>query len=353
MPATVEKRPTAAASRRERSCGSSAAVAPFSEPVEVQFGAVRVYDPAGDEVQQGPTIHPGGRQDTVGVRLRPRLGHGGYTVTYRVISADSHPVSGGLVFQVGHGGGAAASVDEALAGSESGAVTTTAFAAVRAVQFAAIALALGCWLFVVRCWLPALRAVATATRSWATASGVFAGRVRALTLGAAAAGLTSALAGLILQGATGRGGSFWDALSGAVVSDVLATRFGRVWGIAALLWLGLGVLEALRRAPAPVLRPASLGATGLALDGSRPSAAAPARLVPLAALAFLPALSGHAGTEDPTWLMFPASILHVVCISAWLGGIVVMIVALRRSVTCSGERASCAPRSGDVSSSIA
>jgi copper transport protein len=62
----------------------------FSEPVEAEFGAVRVFDSEGREVQTGGTIQRGGE---VAVRLRDGLGEDGYTVTYRVISADSHPVS--------------------------------------------------------------------------------------------------------------------------------------------------------------------------------------------------------------------------------------------------------------------
>lgn len=300
----------------------------FDEPVEVQLGAVRVFDAGGREVQAGSATHPGGRQDTIAVRLGRALPAGGYTVTYRVISADSHPVSGGLVFQVGRGGRPAESVDTALSGSTSGPVTATAFAAARAVQFAAIALALGAWLFVVLCWLPALRLVAGADGSWTAASRAFAARTRTLTLAACGAGVLSGLAGLALQGATGEGTSLWRALNGAVLSDVLATRFGRVWGLALLAWAALAVLVIARRAVVPVLRPASLGAGGQALPGGTLAALA-LRAVPLVPLALLPALSGHAGVEPPTWLMLPANVVHVLCAGAWIGGILVMVVALR------------------------
>ena len=39
-----------------------------------------------------------------GVELAPGLPEGSYTATYRVVSADAHPVSGGFVFSVGKGG---------------------------------------------------------------------------------------------------------------------------------------------------------------------------------------------------------------------------------------------------------
>jgi copper transport protein len=299
----------------------------FDEPVEVQLGAVRVFDGTGAEVQRGATTHPGGRQDTIAVPLKAGLPNGGYTVTYRVISADAHPVSGGLIFNVGQGGRAAEQVDAALAGTDGGPVTATAFAADRAAQFAAIALALGVWLFVAGCWLPALRSTASADERWTLASTVFARRVKTLTLVAAGVGFVTALLGLAFQAATAGGTSLWSALSSSGLSDVLGTRFGHVWGAAAVLWLLLAVLTVVRLRPVPTLRPATVGAAGMAMPAGRSAAAL--RLGPLFALAFLPALSGHAGTEAPTWVMLPANVVHVVCISAWLGGIVAMLVALR------------------------
>ena len=73
----------------------------FSEPVEIAFGALRVFGTDGAQVQQGEPFHPRGRDDEVAIRLRDGVEDGGYTVTYRVVSADSHPVSGGFVFSVG------------------------------------------------------------------------------------------------------------------------------------------------------------------------------------------------------------------------------------------------------------
>ena len=73
----------------------------FSEPVEIAFGAVRVFDADGSAGPAGRAVPPGGRDDEVAVRLRDGLADGGYTATYRVVSADSHPVSGGFVFSVG------------------------------------------------------------------------------------------------------------------------------------------------------------------------------------------------------------------------------------------------------------
>jgi copper transport protein len=302
----------------------------FGEAVEVSFGAVRVYDARGREVQSGTARHPGGHSNQVAVKLKPGLGDGGYTVTYRVISADSHPVSGGFVFSVGNGAAPAATVDELLAGGDAGPVTSVAFGTARAVQYAAIAVAIGALAFLLWAWLPALRAVGGGAAAWQSASVAFAARLRALLAASAAAGVLSAAAGIVLQGATAGGTSAWAALDPTVVGDVLATRFGLVWGLALLAWAWAGVAALALGSQLPTFRPASVGATGLALRApARPTLAVLG--LPVAALALLPGLGGHAAAEPPVALNLPANVLHVLAVGAWLGGIVVLVAVLRHA----------------------
>jgi copper transport protein len=305
----------------------------FSEPVEAEFGAVRVFDSQGREVQTGS---PTSRGAEVSVRLRDGLGEDGYTVTYRVISADSHPVSGGFVFVVGDAAAPATAVSDLLGDDEAGAVTGTAFGVARAVQFASIALALGALIFAWLCWLPGLRATAGAGAGWLAASTAFSARLRALLLVAAAAGAVSAAVAIVLQGAVAGGTGIDEALNGDVIADVLGTRFGTVWAIGIAAWLLVGALAAAPR-PVPVLRPASVGATGLALPGTGRLVAL---AVPLAALAFLPAFGGHAGVQPPVALLAPANVLHVLAMAAWLGGVAVLVLALRSATARleAGER---------------
>jgi copper transport protein len=294
----------------------------FSEPVEAEFGAVRVFDSEGREVQTGAPIQRG---TEVAVRLRDGLGEDGYTVTYRVISADSHPVSGGFVFVVGDAPAPSTTVGELLGDDEAGPVTGTAFGVVRAVQFGAIALGLGALLFAVLCWLPGLRATAGAGAGWQAASTAFSARLRTVLLASAAAGALSAAAAIVLQGAVAGGTGVGDALSADVIGDVLGTRFGVVWALGIGAWLVVGVLAAPPR-PVPVLRPAAVGATGLALP---PTSRLAALAVPLALLSALPALGGHASVQSPVALLTPANILHVIAMSAWLGGVAVLVLVLR------------------------
>ena len=74
----------------------------FGEQVAVQQGSVRVFDPGLHRVDVGGTHHVGGSGSVVGVDLPRTLSAGTYTVTWRVISADSHPVDGSFTFSIGH-----------------------------------------------------------------------------------------------------------------------------------------------------------------------------------------------------------------------------------------------------------
>jgi copper transport protein len=269
----------------------------FDEPVEASFGALRVFDQAGREVQSGKPFRPGGDSKQVAVKLRPGTKPGGFTATYRVISADSHPVSGGFVFTVGDAAAPAKTVDELLQGSDAGPATSTAFAAVRAVQYGAIAIGLGALIFLLYAW-------GTVAPGKTAADKVFSAGLRRLLIAVSVAGLLSAVAGVVLQGATAGGTSVWAALDSGVIDDVLSTRFGGVWGVAVFAWLAV-LIGALAVAPGAALLP------------------------PLIALAFLPALGGHAGVQPPVWLNAPANVVHVLAVSAWLGGIAVLVFVLR------------------------
>ncbi len=279
----------------------------FDEPVESAFGAVRVFGADGERVEEGEAFHPGGDQDSVAVRLRDGLPDGGYTVTYRVISADSHPVQGGYVFSVGEGAAVGATVDELLAGQDAGPVTSVAFAVARGLQFAAITVALGVLAVLALVWPFALRALGNREGGWDAASDGFTARARRLLLVAAAVGAVSAVAGLVLQAATAAGTSAWAAVGD--VGEVLGTRFGLVWGAGALVWLAVLALAARRMRAAGARRLAALA-------------------VPLLALALLPGLGGHAGVQSPVALLLPANVAHVLAAGAWIGGIAVLVLAL-------------------------
>jgi copper transport protein len=302
----------------------------FDETVEGAFGAVRVYDARGHRVDDGRITRPGGRKAQIAVGVRPGTSSGGYTATFRVISADGHPVSGGVVFQVGTGGPAPRAVGQLLAGSGAGTVTEVAAGAVRAVAYGALAAGLGGLLFLVLVWAPALAGAAGADERWRAAAEGLARRWRRVWAVALATGVLTAALGLVLQAATAGGTSFWSALDPSVVREVLDTRAGRGWLARLVAWLALGAAVAVvarRRGEAPALRRVALGADGVVVD--RPSRGALAAVGTFALLlAATPALAGHASVQPPVALLLPLDVVHVLSMSAWLGGLAALLVLL-------------------------
>jgi copper transport protein len=305
----------------------------FDESVTGTQGAVRVFDARGSRVDDGDAFHPGGDGRTFAVRLERGLAHGTYTATYRVVSADTHVVTGGSTFAIGaRGTGAGATVGRLLAGQETGTVTSSAFVGVRALQFAAIGAGGGLVAFLGLVWLPALAGVAGGTTAWRNASRGFVARIRVALVLAALAGVLSALAGLALEGAEAAGVPFWRAWDATVLRGVLDTRFGAVWTGGAVAWVIVGAGAAMLLAPrssrAPVLRPVSLGADGAALPARASRGPLAALAAPLLALLALPALAGHASVQSPVWLFAPVNVLHVAAMALWLGGLVALLAAL-------------------------
>jgi len=288
----------------------------FNQAVGGTLGAVRVYDAQGNEVDNLDVTHPEGEEHWMGVGLRLHLPDGTYTATYRVISADTHIVYGGLVFNIGHAGAAPRFTVAGLIGrNQSGEVTKLAFGAVRALDYLSIALLLGGLAFVVVAWQPGLAAVAGGERRWSRASAAFSARVRVLLAVAVVLGVGVSVLGILLQGASAAGVSLWSSLQGTVVRDTLESRFGQVWGARALDWLALGalLLVARTRRPRWLVAPIVLGAAYLAIT---------------------PALAGHASVQSPTAVFFPSDVVHVLAASVWVGGVACLLLALPAATGC-------------------
>ena len=212
----------------------------------------------------------------MGVGLKPHLPDGTYTGTYRVISADTHVVYGGLVFNIGHPGAAPKYTVAGLIGrNEAGHVTKVAFGVVRALDYLSIALMIGGLAFLYAVWSGALAALAGPEPRWSAASDGFARRAWRLLAVAVVLGAVVSLLGVLLQGATAAGVSLWSSLKGTIIESTLESRFGWVWGLRAVDWLLLGALllgaRAAGRDPVPRLTPVADG-DGLAGAQRQPPA---------------------------------------------------------------------------------
>jgi copper transport protein len=324
-----------------------AVVLVFNEAIDAEFVQLQVQDNAGRRVDRAEPYHPGGREERLGVRLRPEL-EGTYVASYRVISEDGHPVVKRTTFRVrppmpaeeeeeeeqmapAPSGGASMPDDAAgHADLETGGVTDTAFAVARGLGYLAIALAVGGLVFLFVVWLPALAHVAGGGPTWLNVSESFTRLLKRIVLGAVLLGLTATASAIVLEAATATGTSFWAALDLDALDAVADTRVVRAWTIRLGIWLllGVSVVLVLRSRRVPVLRRAALGAVGTAPG---PAWSWPQVLLvggAIVALALTVALAGHSATYSPSGLLVSTDTVHVLCVSAWLGGLVMLLLAV-------------------------
>lgn len=282
----------------------------FNEPVGLQLGYLRVTDSSGQRVDAGPARHPGGVGSSVAVPLRSDLGDGGYLASYRVISADSHPIAGTIRYVVGDGplstggdeasGSATAPVDSAV---------LTGLALGHWISFAGVGLAGGSWL-VFTLWPAGRRRRAIRTLVWT---------------GWSLAGL-GALTEYLLEGPYAAGSALSTFSQTALLDASLHSHTGQMLSLRLLLLGILGMLLTVllhddRRSGEDA---GSAGARpGRQLPSWGPEAAAALG----AGIVVTFAASGHTQSASPRWLWVLVNATHLSAMIIWLGGVVVLLVA--------------------------
>jgi copper transport protein len=267
----------------------------FDENVEVSFGSIAVFNQHADRVDTGAPHHVDEPAHTIAVRL-PHLDVGAYVVTWRVVSADSHPVHGAFTFTVGNSSEDTNKLAARLEAHGGGSTTVgVLFAIARGALFAGIALLLGAVTFAVAIRPKGHRRSRADRLVWAGW----------LLLG------VSTLVGLLLQGPYAGALPLSKAFDGSVVHSVLETRYGRLAEIRlALVLAALPLLWVVRKTwrTAPwwwaLAAPLGLG------------------------IAATPGLAGHAFTGTFTPLAIPADTLHVAAMGIWLGGLAALMLVV-------------------------
>lgn len=245
----------------------------FNEPVTAF--AVTLIGPDGSRADLLERTTSG---QTLVVALPADLGQGTHVLSYRVVSLDSHPVPGTLVFSVG-----AASGEPAAAGVAGDRLVGSALWLTRTLLYLALFFGVGGAVF------GALTSVPDAARR--------------LSVALAVAGLGLVPLHLGLHGLDVIGSDIAGLFEPRPWTAALATSLAP----SSWLWLAAFALAILAWLRLPVLAWVALALAALAL-----------------------ALSGHAGAAAPQWLTRISVFLHGVGLLFWLGALPPLLLHLAR-----------------------
>lgn len=270
----------------------------FSEHVDARSDAIRLFDGNLNQIDVGPTKHVSGKGDEITATM-PTLPKGLYTVAWRAISADSHPVQGAFTFGVqtsATGAAATKLAQQAQATETSDRTVGVLLGVMRFGVFVGLALLLGIVGFVLFLW-PAGRVSV---------------RVRQVLYGALELTFLCTVFGFMLQGPYTSGGGVGDAFSTDLMSTTWDTRFGKVYVLRLVLLVVMAVLvrAVVRTGRASLSRPLIVATTVVGV-----------------ALAATPGLAGHASTGRWVALALPIDVLHVLAMAVWIGGLVALGLA--------------------------
>ncbi|MFJ3788011.1 FixH family protein [Kitasatospora sp. NPDC090091] len=320
----------------------------FSEAVSLSGDSVRVLDPAGKAVDTGNPAHADGKDNTARVGLNAGLAGGTYTVAWRAVSEDSHPIGGAFTFSVGAPSDTSVSAT-ALSGAEADDVVAALYGTGRAVAYGAFALLAGTAAFVLICW----------------PGGAARRPVQRLLMTGWVALLVSTVAVLMLRGPYERGSGVGQAFDLSLVRTTLDERIGTALAARLLLLAASGVFLSLLVGqlgqPAQPTAPGAGAGPGAEAEAAkaehvdaeaaeeaelreleRRAAERPEREARLglgvAGLVLATALSAtwagadHASVGIQVWLALPLGMLHLVAMALWLGGLATMLVGLRHGI---------------------
>lgn len=274
----------------------------FSESVSMDDDSLRVLDPKGERVDDGRPSGTGGTKHTV--KLHAGLPDGTYTVTYQVVSADSHPVAGAYTFSIGAPSETSVSVYGTEAG---GGAVGWLYGLGRYVSYAGFTVLVGGAAFVLACW--------------PRGSGVRA--VQRLVVSGWLALTSATLVLLLLRGSYTGSGKLGDVFDLNLLGEALQTKTGAAL-VSRLLLLAAAALfvavlfGAYDKREDEEKRDLTFGLT---VGGA----------VVAAGLAATWAMSEHASVGLQAGIAMPVDIVHLLAVATWLGGLTALLVALYRA----------------------
>ncbi|MEU9548641.1 copper resistance protein CopC [Streptomyces werraensis] len=265
----------------------------FTESVGLLEDSFRIYGPDNRRVHMEEPEHAAGAADTARAALPRDLDEGTYTVAWRVVSADSHPVSGAFTFSVGKPSPTPPAAPQDHAEHP---VTKSLYDTGRYLAYIAAALLIGTAAFAALCRPPDTGPLrAPLLFGW-------------WTLLVTTAGL------LVLRAPYEKGTSPSTALDVSTFPDTLSGRPGMALLARVLLLLTAALLLPVLRRRTPRTRVTAGGILSVSL-----------------ALTWASAEHASAGIQVP--VAMTSSVLHLLAMAAWLGGLTALLLTLHRAKT--------------------
>ena len=263
----------------------------FGEVVEVSFGSIRMFDSKSQLIVLPTPKYGAVDAKTVRVEI-PELEPGSYLVVWRVVSADSHPVQGAFAFQIGTRGIDLADLgEEILASSNAPAPVRLMMGLARWLSFLGVMVLVGALLLSTRV--------------------VGFSRIGKIIFASWMVALVGSALVLLLQAPYALGQEMSVSEIFSAVDDVLQTRLG-TWLVVrgAILLVFLLLIWRRDRHQKSIYRMvASLAGIGMFATFS---------------------ISGHPGMREFSVLSIGTDIVHFLCVSAWMGGLVTLVLLGRK-----------------------
>jgi copper transport protein len=277
----------------------------FSERVEVAGKAIQVFDDHLRAVSTGAVaaVDPDGRR--LRVAMPAGLARGTYTVSWRVSSGDTHPVSGSFRFSIG----APSTVTGVVPVTSRNDLAGLLLGIMRGAGF--LGLVLGPGLLLVACFL------------WRPGLGDR--RTRRLLYAGLSLLVFSTLGEMLLQGVWASGRPFSAIWSSPGTLDTGSVKFDQLHALRFYLLVAFGVAMVVALASTPPRTAPRTGPVGLTRG---PLPALLAVVSTSGALMATWAFAGHSAVGDLVPLAVTANLTHLVAMTMWLGGLAMIVVSL-------------------------
>ncbi|MEU5399718.1 copper resistance protein CopC [Streptomyces sp. NPDC005963] len=291
----------------------------FSEQIAMGKDSIRVLEPSGKRADRAAVrdLSAGGTV-AYGVELLPDLPQGTYTVAWRAVSADSHPISGAFTFSIG----TPSSTEVSLPSQEPGTgVVGVLYDIARYAAYTGFVLMVGGASFILLCWQrgagvrPVQRLI---THGWVTLT-------------------ASTLAMLLLRSPYTGSGKLADAFELSGLREVLESKTGAAL-VSRLLLLGAAALFIAVLFGSYARRDAAADGTPDGGDDDGPGVErkdlafglAVGGTVVAIGIAATWALSEHASTGIQPGIAMPVDVVHLLAVATWLGGLAALLTTLYR-----------------------